>query len=93
MVVTWQTVITFGAVLGAIGIILKYYNKGYDLIKHQKAQDAEIKAIKEEQQIITYGVLSCLKGLHEQGANGPVTDAIAKIEQHLNEIAHEVKNG
>lgn len=93
MTVTWQTIITFGAVLGAIGIILKQYNKGYDFIKHQREQDEEIKGIKTEQQIITYGVLCCLKGLHEQGANGPVTEAINKIEKYLNEQAHEVKNG
>ena len=88
MTVTWQTVITFGAVLGAIGIILKQYNKGYDFVKHQEQQDKEIKAIKQEQQIITYGVLCCLKGLQEQGANGPVTEAISKIEKYLNQQAH-----
>lgn len=93
MTVTWQTLITLGAVLGAIGIITKYYNKGYDLIKHQEAQDKEIKSIKSEQQIITYGVLCCLKGLHEQGANGPVTEAISKIEKYLIEQSHEVRNG
>jgi len=91
--ITWQTIITFGAVLGALGIIFKQYNKGYDLIKHQNAQDKDIQKIKEEQQIITYGVLCCLKGLHEQGADGPVTEAIAKIEEHLNKVAHEVTNG
>ena len=93
MTVTWQTLITFGAVIGALAMILKYYNKGYDLIKHQEAQDKEIKAIKAEQQIITYGVLCCLKGLHEQGANGPVTEAISTIEKYLNKQAHEVNDG
>ena len=93
MTITWQTIITFGAVLGALGIILKQYNKGYDFIKHQSSQDEEIKAIKQEQQIIVYGVLCCLKGLHEQGANGPVTEAIDTIEKHLNKQAHGVANG
>ena len=35
------------------------------------------------------GVLACLKGLKEQGCNGPVTAAINKIETHLNQRAHE----
>ena len=43
----------------------------------------------EEQQMLTYGVLACLKGLQEKGCNGPVTDAISKIEKYLNAKAHE----
>ncbi|MBO5967470.1 MAG: branched-chain amino acid ABC transporter permease [Clostridia bacterium] len=88
MIVTWQTIISLAAVLAAIFAILRYYNKGYDWVKTQEKQEAEIKIIKEEQQILTYGVLACLKGLHEQGCNDSVTDAIAKIEKHLNERAH-----
>ena len=68
--------------------ILKYYNKGYDFVKRQEEQDKIIKAIQEEQTLLTYGVLACLKGLHEQGANGPVTEAIDKIEKHINKRAH-----
>ena len=47
-----------------------------------------LEAIQDEQAILTEGILACLKGLHEQGANGPVTEAITKIENHLNEKAH-----
>ena len=35
------------------------------------------------------GILACLKGLKEQGCDGPVTDAITKIEKHINQAAHE----
>lgn len=86
--VSWQTLITIAAVLSAIAAIFKYYNKGYDFVKRQEEQDKIIKAIQEEQTLLTYGVLACLKGLHEQGANGPVTEAIAKIEKHINQKAH-----
>ena len=44
--------------------------------------------MKEEQALLTEGILACLKGLKEQGCNGPVTEAINKIEKHLNEKAH-----
>lgn len=99
MTVTSQTIITVAAVLAAIVAIMKYYNKVYDLVKHQKSQDedisavkrnveAEIKDIKEEQQLLTYGVLACLKGLSEQGCDGAVTDAINKFEKYLNAKAH-----
>jgi Na+/H+ antiporter NhaD/arsenite permease-like protein len=86
--VSWQTLLTAAAVLGALATILKSYNRGYDFVKRQKDQDEIIKNIQEEQTLLTYGVLACLKGLHEQGANGPVTEAIDKIEKHINKRAH-----
>lgn len=86
--VSWQTLITAAAVLAAIGAILKSYNRGYDFVKRQKEQDTIIKSIQEEQTLLTYGVLACLKGLKEQGADGPVTEAIDKIEKHINLKAH-----
>ena len=48
--------------------------------------------INDEQSILTYGVLACLKGQQEQGCNGPVTEAINAIEKHLNEKAHKVES-
>lgn len=89
MTITWQTVITFAAVLGAIAAILRYYNRGYDFVKRQNKQDEQIAEIKEEQAILTRGMLACLKGLHEQGANGPVTEGINEIEDYLNRKAHK----
>lgn len=85
---TWQTVITIAAVLTAITTVLGRYNKLYDWIKKQEEQDKLIKNIQEEQALLTYGVLACLKGLSEQGCDGPVSEAINKIEKHLNEKAH-----
>ena len=55
----------------------------------QKKQDTEIAEIKREQTMLVYGILACLKGLKEQGCNGPVTAAIDKIEKHINQRAHE----
>lgn len=61
----------------------------YKWVLKQNKQDTEIKALKEEQTLICYGVLAALKGLSEQGCNGPVTEAINKIEKHLNIQAHK----
>lgn len=93
MYITWQTVITAAAVVAAIIALFKYYNRGYDFVKRQQDQDSIIKDIQEEQTLLTYGVLACLKGLHEQGANGPVTEAINKIEKHINQKAHGQTKG
>ena len=58
------------------------------LLKKEK-NDKDIKSIKEEQSILTKGVLAYLKGLKEQGYNGPVMEAIQNIEEYVNKQAHK----
>ena len=70
------------AIFGVIFAVYRWYLK-------QNKQDDEIAALKKEQTLLTYGVLACLKGLSEQGCNGPVTEAINKIEKHINQQAHQ----
>ncbi|MGI6029111.1 MAG: branched-chain amino acid ABC transporter permease [Candidatus Heteroscillospira sp.] len=100
MTLSWSTILTVSAVLGAIATIATYLIKVVHWMDRQKAQDADIvdmrkqhdadmAAIKQEQSLLTYGILACLKGLKETGCNGPVTEAIDKIEKHLNMKAHE----
>lgn len=60
-----------------------------DMKALKEAVAADMHSINTEQTLLTYGVLACLKGLKEQGCNGPVTDAINKIEKYLNQKAHE----
>lgn len=97
---TWQSIITAGAVIGAIVALVTYFSKVVRWVDKQGKQDKDIqeirkhheddmKSIKEEQSLLVYGVLACLKGLREQGCNGPVTEAIGKFEKHLNEKAHK----
>ena len=76
------TITALGVIFGAIFAAYKWFLK-------QEKQDTEIKAIKEEQTILVYGVLAFLKGLMEQGCNGPVSDAITTIEKHINKLAHK----
>lgn len=97
---TWQTLITASAVVAAFLSLVAVFAKIVRWMDRQKQQDADIKALrsthnsdmdsmKQEQTLIVYGLLACLKGLKEQGCNGPVTEAISKIEKHLNQKAHE----
>ncbi len=108
---SWQSIITAGAVITALTVIITLFVKIVRFIDHQKAQDVQISAnreerereleeirkmhdadmhaVKDEQTLIVWGVLACLKGLKEQGCNGPVTKAIEKIEKHLNIEAHK----
>ena len=83
-----QDLITASAVLAAALALLGYYNRAYNGYRKQQRQEEDIAALKEEQGLLTYGVLACLKGLKEQGCNGPVTEAIETIEKHINSKAH-----
>ena len=61
-----------------------------DMQSMEDKLDAKRQTINDEKTLLTYGILACLKGLKEQGCNGPVTEAIGKIEKHLNIQAHKV---
>ncbi len=98
---TISMIITAGSFITAIAVICKYYNKAYKLILHQAEQDKKIADIEAQHKadeektnkelcLVIYGVQACLKGLKEQGCNGPVTEAINKIDKHLNQAAHDL---
>lgn len=97
---TWQGIITAASVLGAILAIVAFFVKIVRWVDKQSQQDEEIqrlkqhheddiKSLKEEQTLLVYGVLACLKGLQERGCNGPVTEAINRYEKYLNQKAHQ----
>ena len=60
-----------------------------ELQNQTKANQNEIKEGKEEILILLKGQLACLKGLKEQGCNGPVTQAIKDIEEYIINKSHE----
>ena len=97
---TWQSIITAGAILGALTALGAAVFKFVRWVDRQRAQDKELKelrahhdqdnrAVQRELAMLTYGVLACLKGLQEQGCNGPVTEAVNKIEKYINLKAHD----
>lgn len=99
---TAQTIITAAGVVTALGVLIGLVVKVVNWVNEQKAQrqdlddlnekhEKDMKAMQEENQLLMYGILSCLKGLQEKGCNGPVTDAVNKIEKYLNAKAHESK--
>ena len=84
-----ELITAIAGVVTALGVIFGLLFAVYRWYLKQEKQDTDIKFIKEEQIILTQGVLACLKGLQEQGCDGPVTIAITKIETHLNKQAHK----
>ena len=83
--------IELAALLTALGVIGGVALWCHRFVLRNKKDEA-IAAIRNEQTLICYGVLACLKGLKEKGCNGPVTAALDKLEKHLNQAAHDVED-
>ena len=90
IMITADTINDLAKLLGSLiflgGLLLGVYK----FCARSKQQTEEIVQMKKEQTLICYGVLCCLKGLKEQGCNGPVTKALDKMERYLNEAAHDI---
>ena len=84
-----QWIVTAASILAAVLLFYSHFSKLVLFMDRQKKQDDEIKEIKEELVIVTFGLLACLKGLKEQGCNGPVTEGINELEKHMNKQAHK----
>jgi len=84
-----ELILTIASIITALGIITGAVFSGYRWFLKQNKQDEDIKEIKQEQVILIHGILACLKGLKEQGCDGPVTSSIFEIEDHLNRQAHK----
>ena len=59
-----------------------------DVEKLENELAEEIRKNNLELQILTRGILACLKGLQEKGCNGPVAEMANEIETYLNQKAH-----
>lgn len=102
MYVDINTIVSIAGLIGALAVIAgaliaayKFSQRPKELqariARMEKVHEEDIRKINEEQCLNTYGLLACLKGLKEQGCNGPVTEAINKIEKHLNKQAHDME--
>lgn len=73
--------------------IYKWYKKKIsdkiiEFDKRISQLELDSKINKEENTILLKGQLACLKGLKEQGCDGPVTTSITEIETYLLKQAH-----
>ena len=84
-----DTLVMLAQLLTALGVIGGVVLWCFKFVQRSRRQAEELKAIRKEQTLICYGLLACLKGLKEQGCNGPVTEAMDRMEQHHNQAAHD----
>lgn len=99
IVISAETIITIGKVLSALAVIGGAIAWIAKFVSRQKSHEEAIAELRKEMAeqnaatqheltMICYGLLACLKGLQEQGCNGPVTEARNMLEKHLNQAAH-----
>lgn len=93
--ITFGQLAQFVAVVGALWAgykviceIIGAITTKHDQIQKWDEYDKQIKSIEKEQCLLTYCMMATLDGLHQLGANGPVTEAKDKLEKHINKKAH-----
>lgn len=85
----FETIKNIAEFISALTIICGVIFACYRWYLKQKKQDADIKAIKEENTLICFVLHACLDGLEQLGANHTVPVAKEKLEKHLNILAHK----
>ena len=90
LVISTETVLEWAKLLTALSCIGGAVGWCVKFVSRQKKQAEELAATRRELTVLCYGVLACLKGLQEQGCNGPVTEARNRLEKHLNQAAHHI---
>lgn len=89
MYIDKNTIIMAASVISALVVIFSAIFAVYRWYLRQNRQDIDIKKIKDEQCLLTYGILACLDGLQQLGANHSVPEVRNRIEKHINKQAHE----
>lgn len=89
MVIDIEFIKNMVAVVSAFALIGGMIFSAYRWYLKQKKQDDDILLIKKEQAILCQGVLACLGGLSQLGANGEVTEAKNLLSEHINQVAHK----
>lgn len=83
-----EAINSIAKLIGSLGVIAGVLIGLYKFVERDKRQSKLIKDIQSEQTLLCYGIRACLQGLVEQGCDGPVHDALDKLDKHLNKAAH-----
>lgn len=81
--------IVLGVIIGGYKLFDKAMDRITELERRVKALEAENDSIRREDAIVIFALRACLDGLHQQGCNGKVTEAIEMIDKHINKTAHK----
>ena len=93
-------ILKLAEIIGACSVILgviiggyKLYDKAMDKLNELDKRITELEKenhnIKKENALVIYALGACLDGLHQQGCNGKVTEAMDRISKYINNAAHD----
>lgn len=90
-----QDIITAGAVVSAVMLLIGCAVKLFRWVNHQAEQDERMDRIekaaateRKELTLIVYALSACLDGLGQLGANHTVPVAKDKLDKYINKQAH-----
>lgn len=90
-----QDIITAGAVVSAVLLLIGCAVKLFRWVNHQAEQDERMDRIEKESAaerkeltLIVYALSACLDGLGQLGANHTVPVAKDKLDKYINKQAH-----
>lgn len=90
-----QGIITAGAAVSAVLLLIGCAVKLFRWVNHQTEQDERMDRIekaaaaeRKELTLIVYALSACLDGLGQLGANHTVPIAKDKLDKHINKQAH-----
>ena len=91
-----QDIITAGAVVSAVLLLIGCAVKLFRWVNHQAEQDERMDRIekaaaseRKELTLIVYALSACLDGLGQLGANHTVPVAKDKLDKYINKQAHQ----
>lgn len=80
--------ILLGAIIGGYKLYDKMIDRVCALERRMDQLERELDRVKKEDALVIYALRACLDGLRQKGCNGKVTEAIQRIDKHINKAAH-----
>jgi Pyruvate/2-oxoacid:ferredoxin oxidoreductase gamma subunit len=78
-----QSIITAGSIIGSAMVIGGFLFALYKIVKRFENLEEANKCRKEESVILIKSTFAMLDGLHQLGANGPVTQARENLQEYI----------
>ena len=82
-------IISLAAVVGAAITLVGYTNRAFMWMHRSTKQAEELKALKEEQELLCMAISACLDGLMQLGANHDIPKAKKDLDAHIRTQAHK----
>ena len=88
---SWSTadIISLAAVVGAAVALINYTSRVFLWLHKTTQQQEDLKAVKEEQRIMSIALSACLDGLMQLGANHEVPKAKKELDDYIRSQAHK----